>query len=852
MAWAHRDSIGPESWRLANDCVCRDGLAGLEKSTYSLAFTRRAWFNSPAAEQAWRGATRLCNGKPTEREELFAREFFVATVAETLVQAKAHHCAGQLQDAERSYARIVQVDPGNVEAHYLLGVARHALGKLPEAAASLSESIRLSPQHAEAHHRLGAVLAAQGQLDAAICCFQTAWRLNPQCADVGRNLHHALAVRDHQAACALTAQGRLLEAVDSFRRAVEHKPDYVEAHNNLAIVLAEQGKFYEAAGHFRLAVQLAPDFAEAHTNLGVVLAEQNQLDQAVACHRRALELNPNDADAHNNMGNVLERLDQLDEATACFRQSLELRPDCGETHYNLGNVMKRLGRFDEAATCYRRALELKPDCAAAFNNLGTVLEKQGRLDDALVCYRRAIELKPDYADVHFNLGVALEKLDRLDEAAACYMQAVELKPTDAEAHNNLGFVLGKQGCLDEAVSWFRQALRLKPEFAEAHNNLGFVLEKQGLLDEATDCFRRALELKPEFAEASNNLGFILEKQGQFDLAIACYRQALSLKPDLAQAHTNLGFALLRMGDFLSGWSEHEWRWQRKGMGEEAFSQPRWSGSDLAGKTVLLHSEQGLGDTLQFVRYAELVKQRGATVLVECPRVLTRLIASCPGVDGVIASGEVRPPFDMHVPLLSLPGIFRTTLGNIPANVPYLSPAVSATIPLPAELDDNPSFKIGIAWQGSRVNIADPVRSIPFAEFAPLAALAGVRLYSLQMGDGREQLQAVNDAWPIVDLGDQLGDFNQTAAIMRKLDLIVSCDSAPAHLAGAIGAPVWVALAYVADWRWLVDRNDTPWYPNMRLFRQARAGDWQDVFQSIAEQVAHVVSEAAGRSRSVTV
>ncbi len=772
----------------------------------------------------------------------------MATVAETLIQAKTLHCAGQLQDAERSYAGVVRVDPNNVEAHFLLGIARHALGKLPEAAASLSDAIRLCPAPRRSASSAGAVLAEQGQLDAAIPCFQEAARLNPQCADTARNLRHALAIRDHMAACKLAGEGRFEEAVTWFRRAVGQKPDYVEAHNNLAIVLAEQGKFYEAAVQLRQALQLAPDFADAHTNLGVVLAEQNQLQQALACHRRALELKPRDAEAHNNLGNVLEQLGQLAEALRRFDESLELRPDCAETHYNRGNVLKRLERFNEAASCYRRALELKPECAAALNNLGTVLEKQDRFDEALCCFRRAAELKPDYADVQFNLGVALERQGCLEEAAACYMQAVELKPMDAEAHNNLGFVLGKQGRLDDAVGWLRQALRLKPEFAEAHNNLGFILEKQGLLDEAAGRFSRALELKPGFAEAFNNLGFTLEKQGKLDDAIDCYRRAIALHSDLAQAHTNCGFALLRRGDFLEGWTEHEWRLKRQGMEEEDFSLSRWKSCDLAGKTVLLHAEQGLGDTLQFVRYAELVKHRGAKVFVECPKPLARLIASCPGVDAVIAVGEERPPFDVHIPLLSLSAVFGTTPENIPANVPYLSPAEDAEISALKELDQDASFKIGIAWQGSRTNLADSVRSIPLMEFAPLAALSGVRLYSLQMGDGREQLRAVSRKWPVVDLGEKLGDFNQTGAIMRKLDLIVSCDSAPAHLAGAIGAPVWVALAYVADWRWLVGRDDTPWYPTMRLFRQNRAGNWPEVFRRIAAEIGEMTRAANSRRR----
>ncbi len=307
---------------------------------------------------------------------------------------------------------------------------------------------------------------------------------------------------------------------------------------------------------------------------------------------------------------------------------------------------------------------------------------------------------------------------------------------------------------------------------------------------------------------------------------------LQLDPNLADAHLNLAQGLLRSGNFAEGWAEYEWRWQRKGMAEAVLDQPRWTGSPLAGRAILLRSEQGFGDLLQFVRYADLLHRQGGTVIVESPPVLASLMRSCPGVDRVVVHGEPLGEFDVHVPLLSVPGILGTSPETIPAKVPYLWPMQESIERWHEELAAESRLKIGIAWQGNPANLMDAFRSIPLAQFAAIARMRGVQLYSLQSGAGREQLAEVIDDWPIVDFGDGLGDFQTPAAVMRNLDLVISCDSAPAHLAGALGVPVWLAITVVPDWRWMLNRQDSPWYPTMRLFRQTRLGDWGGVFQDI--------------------
>jgi tetratricopeptide (TPR) repeat protein len=632
----------------------------------------------------------------------------------------------------------------------------------------------------------------------------------------------------------LAQQGRLEEALLSFRRALQIQPSLAQTHNNLGIALQDQGRLEEAVASYRRALALKPDYAMAYNNLGTALKEQAKLDEATACFRRACQLKPDDVMACSNLANALKEQGQLAEAAACYRRIVELKPDFAEGYANLGGVLRDQGSVGEAVACCRRALELKPDLAEALANLGVALGDQGKLDEAVACCRRALELRPDCAEVHYNLGVAFRGQGKLDDAVACCRRALELKPDFAEAHFNLGNALKEQGKLDEAVACCRRALELKPDFADARNNLGNVLKEQGKLDEAVACHRRALELKPDFAEAHANLGAALTDQGRLEEAMACYRRALELQPDLPDARFNRSLLLLVSGDFQHGWPEYEWRWRTKGHRPLPFRQPLWDGRPLPGKTMLLHAEQGLGDTIQFLRYAALVKDRGPKVIVEIQGPLVRLLASCRGVDESIGRGNDLPTFDVYAPLASLPGIFHTSLETIPAEVPYLFADSGLIEHWRAELGPIAAFKIGIFWQGTTT---DPARIIPLNCFESLAGLPGVQFFSLQKGPGVEQLQDLAGRFPITELGSRLDDFMDTAAVLRNLDLVIACDTAVAHLAGAMGLSVWVALPFAADWRWLLDRDDSPWYPTMRLFRQKKRGDWADVFDQLKTALA---------------
>ena len=560
--------------------------------------------------------------------------------------------------------------------------------------------------------------------------------------------------------------------------------------------------------------------------------QAGRLQAAEQIYRQILALQPNHADAWHLLGVINAQTGNHQLAVDYIYRALRLKPDWAEARNSLGNALKDQGKLEEAVACYRRALELKPDFAQAQNNLGIALRDQGKLDEAVECWRRTLKLKPDYAEAHSNLGNALRDQGKLDEAIACYHQALEVEPDYVEAHNNLGAALQAQGKLDEAITCYRRALEPKPDSAEAQTNLGAALQAQGKLDEAITCYRRTLELKPDFAQARINLGAALQAQGKLDEAMACYRRTLELKPDLAEAHWNQSLLSLLTGDFQRGWAKYEWRWKTKQFQQRDFSQALWDGQVLEGRAILLHAEQGLGDTIQFVRYAALVKQRGGAVIVECPKPLVSLLTSFAGIDRLVGQGEEIPAFDFQAPLLSLPGIFHTVLRDIPAAIPYLFADADLVEHWRRELGGIAGFKVGIAWRGSPAHVNDRARSLPLSCFETLASLPDIHLLSLQKGAGAEELQEARNHFPVTEAGSRLENFADTAALMMNLDLVITCDTAVAHLAGALGVPVWVALPLVPDWRWLLDRDDSPWYPTMRLFRQKKPRDWAGVFDQI--------------------
>jgi len=569
--------------------------------------------------------------------------------------------------------------------------------------------------------------------------------------------------------------------------------------------------------------------------------QAGNLEQARNVCKKILKIQPNNADVYFDLGNIFQEKGQLDEAITYYQKAIELNPNFAGTHFNLGDVFQEKGQLDEAVIYYQKTIELAPNFAGTYNNLGNIFQEKGQLDEAITYYQKAIELNPRFAGTYNNLGDAFRRKKQTDEAITYYQKALQIDPNYAHAYYSLGIVLQENGQLDEAITCYRKVLQLNQNHVEAYNNLGNAFQEKGLLDEAITYYQKAIELNPNFAGVYYNFAVALQYRKQLDEAITYYQKAIELNPNFADAYWNISVILLLSGNFEKGWKEYEWRWKTKEFCQRSFSQPLWDGSDIKGRTILLHAEQGLGDTIQFIRYAPLVVQRGARVIVECQRELKSLLQNVEGISQIITCGKRLPEFDVHCPLLSLPLVFNTTPENIPANIPYITVDFMLVQKWQDKIyHDNSNFKIGLVWSGKPTYKNDRNRSCSLELFSPLAIINDITFYSLQKGEAAEQAKNPPEGMKLIDYTEQIHDFADTAAFIENLDLIISVDTAAAHLAGALGKSVWTLLPFVPDWRWLLTRDDSPWYPTMRLFRQPLPGDWKSVIAKLAEELQKII------------
>jgi tetratricopeptide (TPR) repeat protein len=493
------------------------------------------------------------------------------------------------------------------------------------------------------------------------------------------------------------------------------------------------------------------------------------------------------------------------------------------------------GCFGDAARPLRQILKTYPRHAGSLHMLGLAEQRMGHLESAIELIGKAIALDERNAPYHFNLSRALEDAGRLAEAARSYRRTLTFWPDNPDAHVNLGCVLQELGQLEDAAACFRKAIQLEPGFAEAQTNLGSALRDIGQLEEALICGRRAVELAPNLPAAHVNLGATLERHGRLDEAMACYRHALGLQPGLPAAHNNLALALLAKGDMEAGWNEYEWRWRMPKMRAEQrrFAQPQWRGEAAEGKTLLIHAEQGFGDTLQFCRYATHAAARGLRVIMLVQAPLVRLLGGVEGVALVAGRGDKPPKFDMHVPMLSLPRIFGTALDTIPNAGAYLHADETMEAAWRARLATLgcQGRRIGLVWAGSPSLAADRQRSISAEYLAPLLEVPGCDFFSLQKTG-----PAAPAGFALHDFMGEMDDFASTAALIANLDLVIAADTAVAHLAAALGKPVWLMDRFAPCWRWLTGRTDSPWYPTLRIYRQPRPDDWAPVIAAIVSDL----------------
>jgi tetratricopeptide (TPR) repeat protein len=572
------------------------------------------------------------------------------------------------------------------------------------------------------------------------------------------------------------------------------------------------------------------------------LAANQHVRAEEVCHQ-ILAWSPEHARGHFLLGIAQQSLTNSQAARKSFEKAIQIHPQYVEAHVNLGNVLHTLGEYYKAIDCYVVALRLAPNLATTYFNLAGTQQKIGKLQEAISSLEIAVQLSPRYARAYQRRGDVHVELAQLDAAIVAYQNAVAIAPDDARSLTAMGVVLRRLGRFEEAACAYRAALSFAPNSADALMNLGNVSLDLGQYEEAIAYHEKSVSLKPECAIAHCNLGQTLQTVRRFEDALVCYQRAIDIDSSYPKAHFNRSLVLLLMGDFARGFEEYEWRW-KESLPKPLFNCPEWDGGLLFGKTILLYSEQGLGDTLQFIRFVDHVRRRSPKkIVVQCQKALFSLLQDFPGIDQLVTPGSEMPSLDVCVSLMSLPYTLKLDVADFATQTPYLYCCAQFMEIWREETKRWKGFNVGIAWQGSTSHPKDRFRSIPLSSFSELAELPGVNLISLQNGYGTEQIQDID--FPLVNLTDRLdktnGPFVDTAALIANLDLVITIDSALAHLAGAMGVPVWVVLNTQHDWRWMKDRTNCLWYPTMRLFRQNQPNDWGEVLGRIRAELMETVN-----------
>ncbi len=724
---------------------------------------------------------------------------FMASASETLTRAKHLHRTGKLQEAESFYKAVVSARSEVPEdsqlvptAHYFLGVLCFQQGRLDDALENLQLAVEQRPDDADFLNYFGMVLEGKGRLEEAVMQFEKALAANPSKIEVYNNL--GIVYRKLR---------RMEEAVECFRKVVAGSEPSPDAHNNLGNVYKDMRDWPEAVRHYRLAIALRPKYPEALANLAKVLEEQGELEEAIATWDQVLAVQPDHPAALSQISNIYLRQNRPAEAEEALQKLLVNQPSNATVHFHLGILAGQQQKHEVAWQHYKRAVELDPKNADAWNNFGSTMFHLKKHDEAIANYKQALEINFHHVDALFNLGSIYVNRKNWTEAERTLLKAIVLRPTHFAAFNSLGIVYGNLKRFDEASVIYRKAIEINPKFADAWSNLGVAMNELGRYEEAAAAFRKAIENDSQHADA----------------------------------HLNLGLTLLLLGEWSEAWREYAWRLKTRHLPMESLKLPgaHWTGEPLGGRTVLVHGEQGMGDLIQFARYAPLIVERGGKVILVAHPPLKSILKTIPGVSAVVVKGEQTPPYSCRTWVMNLPGIFDTRPNTIPDQVPYLFAE-------PAKVEDwakrlppkQGKLRIGLVWGGNPANKTNHKRSISLSDFVPLAKIPNLQVVSLQKGAAASQAVTPPSGVDWIDLTSQINDFVDTAALIMNLDLVVTVDTSVAHLAGALGKPVWTLITSVPDWRWLRTGDRTAWYPTMRLFRQPAAGDWASVVDQVVE------------------
>ena len=626
------------------------------------------------------------------------------------------------------------------------------------------------------------------------------------------------------------------------------------------------GEIEPAVKLYREVLRIDPRHADGLHLLGVAALQQKQYPSAVESIRRAIAEKADRPLYYSNLGAAYREMGNLDEAIRSFHEAIRLSPGLAGAHYNLGLALACIGQHEEAVAALREAVRHDSQFTDAWSSLGSALAACGRHTDAIDCFDRALEIDPAAADVTYNRANALCALGRFDEAIADYRAAIERTPGRFELWNNLGTALKESGRFADALAALRRSLILAPTSAETYNNLGAVYQFQGAGPIAADCYRQAIALDPGLCAAHTNLGNVAADRGQAKTAIAHYEQVLEIDPTSAEANYNRSLELIRSGRWTEGWNSYHWRWKRNVL-RRKIPGPEWNGEDLSTRTILVYAEQGIGDEIMFASCLPEVIERSRACLIECdPRLVGLLGRSFPRATVVarplpIDDAGGSPRFDVHAAMGSLPKFFRTDEAEFPCRGGYLSVDVDAVEQWRTRFDElGESLRIGLSWRGGAEPDARRKRSTRLEQWQPILSLPGITFVNLQYGDCRDDLAGVKSAlgvtvhdWPDAD---PLTDLDNFADQIAALDLVISVDNSTVHMAGALGTPAWTLLPVASDWRWMLDREDSPWYPSMRLFRQSTPGNWDNVFARLVRELCTRFSPREGSGnhtrRAITV
>jgi len=604
-----------------------------------------------------------------------------------------------------------------------------------------------------------------------------------------------------------------------------------------AFRLQQQGKFDRARAIYESVLEKDPHNFDALHLLGILLATVDDPTGAIELFSKASVLNPTSAHCHLNMGVALRSLGRIEEALACVDRAISIEPLLTQALNSRGMFLLEMGRLEESRASFERAVSIDQRFVEALNNLGVVLLKLGKLGESRSVLEKAVALAPKLPEIWCSLGNTLKEAGKLERAFACFREALSLEPSYAVAHNNAGNSLRALKRPREALTFYKRAVDLDSSYAEAWVNWGDALMEIGESEEALLRYERAVELNPGHALALNNQGVALFELGRFGEAEASYERAASIEPDMVGLHWNLALYHLTLGNLSEGWREFEWRWKSNSIINQedipSHPQPLWLGSDpLLGRRILIHAEQGLGDTIQFCRYIPMVAKLGAEIIFEVQPPLVDLLSGLEGVSRILVKGDAVPPCDLQCPLMSLPLAFRTSLNDIPP-LPIINSIGEAKLrEWQDRLGPRSVTRVGLVWSGNPIHKNDRKRSIKLMDLLPELP-AGIEFFCLQPNLRTDERELMSSQGTIRFFGEQIANFTDTAALCRSMDLIISVDTSVAHLSGTLGRPTWVLLPPNADWRWLLRRSDSPWYPSVKLYRTSREDlSWNRIIRMV--------------------